>query len=133
MDAINIVLLVFVIGCAIIDTVLLTQTIKTVQSIDAWKLNYEAIRFLVNMLYAAIVFVWFIVGYSVLNCLQVRENEVVDLHDPFAAPIFLFSFGCGALRSKVTLGDSELANYLQTFKKFLTFSGQFVIIIMQQF
>lgn len=69
MDPINIILLVFVIGCAIIDTVLLTQTIKTVQNIDAWKFNNEAIRFLVNMLYAAIVFVWLIVGYSVLNCL----------------------------------------------------------------
>lgn len=65
-----------------------------------------------------------------------RENEVVELHGPFAAPIFLSSFGCGALRSKVTLGDSELANYLQIlFKKkfdlFWTFLYNYNVLVFK--
>ena len=69
MAAVSIVLTVYCFGCAVIATILLVFVVRYLRESVIQETGKSWIEFVDKFVYAAIVFIWLITGYSILNCL----------------------------------------------------------------
>lgn len=69
MEVINLVLTVYCFGCAAIATVLLVFVVRYLRENTIQETENSWLEFVDKFVYAAIVFIWLVVGYNILNCL----------------------------------------------------------------
>ena len=69
MAAVSIVLTVYCFGCAVIATILLVFVVRYLRENVIQETGKSWIEFVDKFVFAAIVFIWLITGYSILNCL----------------------------------------------------------------
>lgn len=69
MAAVSIVLTVYYFGCAVIATVLLVFVVRYLRENAIQKTENSWLEFVDKFVYAAIVFIWLVVGYNIINCL----------------------------------------------------------------
>ena len=69
MEVINFVLTVYCFGCAAIATVLLVFVVRYLRENAIQETENSWLEFVDKFVYAAIVFIWLVVGYNILNCL----------------------------------------------------------------
>ena len=69
MEVINLVLTVYCFGCAVIATVLLVFVVRYLRENAIQETENSWLEFVDKFVYAAIVFIWLVVGYNILNCL----------------------------------------------------------------
>ena len=69
MAAVSIVLTVYCFGCAAIATVLLVFVVRYLRENTIQETENSWLEFIEKFVYAAIVLIWLIAGYNILNCL----------------------------------------------------------------
>lgn len=69
MEVINLVLTVYCFGCAAIATALLVFVVRYLRENTIQETENSWLEFVDKFVYAAIVFIWLVVGYNILNCL----------------------------------------------------------------
>lgn len=69
MAAVSIVLAVYCFGCAAIATVLLVFVVRYLRENAIQETENSWLEFVDKFVYTAIVFIWLVVGYNILNCL----------------------------------------------------------------
>ena len=69
MAAVSIVLAVYCFGCAAIATILLVFVVRYLRKNAIRETENSWLEFVDKFVYAAIVFIWLVVGYNILNCL----------------------------------------------------------------
>ena len=67
MAAVNIVLGIYCFGCALIATFLLVYSVRYLRDVVFQEKEETGLRFVETFVYAAIVFIWLMVGYTVLG------------------------------------------------------------------
>ena len=69
MAAVSIALTVYCFGCAVIATFLLVFVVRYLRDDVIQETGKSWIEFVDKFVFAAIVFIWLITGYNILNCL----------------------------------------------------------------
>lgn len=69
MAAVSIVLTVYCFGCAAIATVLLVFVVRYLRENAIQETENSWLEFVDKFVYAAIVFIWLVIGCNILNCL----------------------------------------------------------------
>lgn len=69
MAAVSIVLTVYCFGCAVIATILLVFVVRYLRESVIQETEKSWLEFVDKFAYAAIVFIWLMIGYSIINCL----------------------------------------------------------------
>lgn len=69
MAAVSIVLTVYCFGCAVIATVLLVFVVRYLRENAIQETENSWLEFADKFVYAAIVFIWLVVGYNIVSCL----------------------------------------------------------------
>ena len=69
MAAVSIVLAVYCFGCAAIATVLLVFVVRYLRENAIQETENSWLEFVDKFVYVAIVFIWLVIGYNILNCL----------------------------------------------------------------
>ena len=69
MAAVSIALTAYCFGCTVIATILLVFVVRYLRDDVIQETGKSWIEFVDKFVFAAIVFIWLITGYSILNCL----------------------------------------------------------------
>lgn len=69
MAAVSIVLTVYCFGYAAIATILLVFVVRYLRENAIQETENSWLEFADKFVYAAIVFIWLVIGYNILNCL----------------------------------------------------------------